>query len=359
MAATEPSPPPVSPALDFFAGTVAGVASLVTGHPWDTVKVRLQTQPTASAAPIRSSGDERYYRNAWHAFGRILKEEKLSGLYKGVTSPMLGVAAINASVFTSYKFTMNSLLSSPSAEPTLAQITLSGSASGVFTSLITTPIERLKILQQSSSVGSSLSSPSTFSLLRTLPHRELYRGFTATLLRDTAYGPYFLVYEYVVRSGGTVDGGGLGKEKGAEGERHVKADLAEEVESELFGSPEGQPAASVMRVLVAGGLAGIAGWGATFPVDVVKTKMQSVPYPSSSLPPSPSSPSPSISSPVQPPRATAPPHPYSNLRSAFVSTYRESGWRGFVAGLGPTLLRSVPVNMVTFAVFELVISTFR
>jgi hypothetical protein len=44
---------------------------------------------------------------------------------------------MNASVFTSYKYTMNLLLSSsPEAtEPTLAQITAAGSASGVFTSL--------------------------------------------------------------------------------------------------------------------------------------------------------------------------------------------------------------------------------
>lgn len=52
-------------------------------------------------------------------------------------TPQLGVALMNASVFTSYKYAMNLLLSSsPEAtEPTLAQITAAGSASGVFTSL--------------------------------------------------------------------------------------------------------------------------------------------------------------------------------------------------------------------------------
>ena len=47
---------------------------------------------------------------------------------------------MNASVFTSYKYAMNLiLLSSPEAEPTLAQITAAGSASGVFTSLRSRP----------------------------------------------------------------------------------------------------------------------------------------------------------------------------------------------------------------------------
>ncbi|BGP15549.1 hypothetical protein JCM10213v2_003528 [Rhodosporidiobolus nylandii] len=269
---------------------------------------------------------------------------------------MLGVALMNASVFTSYNLAVSSLLSSPSAEPTLAQITLAGSASGVFTSLITTPIERLKILQQSSSVGSAASSPSTVSLLRRLPLRELYRGFLPTLLRDTAYGPYFLVYEYVVR-GGSFGLPFLRSER--DGVRHVKADLAEEVESELFGSQE-QEKAPTWRVLLAGGLAGIAGWGVTFPIDVLKTKMQSLPYPQPS-----SASSVSAASSLQPSKLpssyapTASPHPYSSLSGAFRATLAEAGWRGFVAGLGPTLVRSVPVNMVTFAVFELVVATFR
>ncbi|GAA5980348.1 hypothetical protein JCM11641_001774 [Rhodosporidiobolus odoratus] len=348
------TPPPVSPALDFFAGTLAGVASLLVGHPFDTVKVRLQTQNQSRSG---KHSHQRYYRNAWHAFARVAREEKLTGLYKGVTSPMAGVALMNASVFTSYRLVMSSMLASPTSEPSLVQITLAGSASGIFTSLITTPIERLKILQQ----ASTAASPSTHSLLRHLPLRELYRGFLPTLLRDTAYGPYFLVYEYVVRGGSlpflprTIDGK----------ERHFKADLVDEVESEVFGS-EGQEAASPGRVLLAGGLAGIAGWGCTFPVDVLKTKMQSLPYtppptspssarPLSSQPGSPLPPRPSNSHPPPPP----PPHPYSSLASTFRTTLQETGWRGFVAGLGPTLVRSVPVNMVTFAVFEFVVSTFR
>ena len=63
---------------------------------------------------------------------------------------------------------------------------------------ITTPIDRLKILQQSTSVGQA-RQPSLLSLVRSLPPTSLYRGWTATVLRDTGYGPYFLVYEYFVR----------------------------------------------------------------------------------------------------------------------------------------------------------------
>ncbi|GAA5990783.1 hypothetical protein JCM10908_000013 [Rhodotorula pacifica] len=382
---SEAAPPTaISPALDFFAGTVAGVASLLTGHPFDTVKVRLQTQqsispplqlardaPSPLLDPRRSEsslvrgsdgvgmGQRKYYRNAVHAFVRVTREEGVRGLYKGVTSPMLGVALMNASVFTSYKYTMNALLlPTPESEPTLGMITVAGAASGVFTSLITTPIDRLKILQQSllpsppsiptrsttTTTASSRAIPLS-ALLKHLTLPSLYRGWSATVLRDVGYGPYFLVYEYVVR-GGNFGWGGSGREE----RRRVKGDLREEVDGELWGDQGGggEEAASTARILMAGGLAGIVGWGCTFPIDVIKTKIQSVPPP-------PLSPSSLPSSAA----AVTAPHPYANIRSTISATLRESGWRGFVAGLGPTLVRSVPVNMVTFAVFELVVSTFR
>ncbi|KAK4334120.1 Mitochondrial carrier domain-containing protein [Rhodotorula toruloides] len=344
-------PAPISPALDFFAGTVAGIASLVTGHPFDTVKVRLQTQPRTSsrsstytlAQTAASTKDGLYYRNAGHAFVRVVREEGVRGLYKGV----LGVALMNASVFTSYKYAMNLL--SPGdgqKEPGLGEVAVAGAASGVFTSIITTPIDRLKILQQSvlpsssSSAATPARQPSLLSLLRTLSLPSLYRGWSATILRDLGYGPYFLTYEYVVR------GGSFGL-SWAEGEkRHLKRDLREEVESEVFGIGEGgeEGAASPGRVLLAGGLAGIVGWGCTFPLDVVKTKIQSVP--ASSLLPSSTS-------------TSSSPEKYSTILSTIRTSYHEAGWRVFIAGLGPTLVRSVPVNMVTFAVFELVVAAFR
>ncbi|GAA5863471.1 hypothetical protein JCM3774_005305 [Rhodotorula dairenensis] len=439
----------ISAALDFAAGTVAGVASLLTGHPFDTVKVRLQTQASTSVTttPRRVNPSAppppKYYRNAVHAFVRVTKEEGVAGLYKGVTSPMLGVALMNASVFTSYKYTMNALLSrdgqggGPDPEPTLLQITAAGSASGVFTSLITTPIDRLKILQQSLPPGPSPSAspsettatlprtralvppipyttgstttlarppppqrpssrpPSLATLLRTLSLRSLYRGWSATLLRDVGYGPYFLVYEYVVRGGNfglaslllpSSSSSTLSSPSPSRAGR-PRADLKDEIDAELWGlapsssslsgmddaeAAASQGGASTARILMAGGLAGIVGWGCTFPIDVIKTKMQSVPpvplvAPSTSTPASTFS-SPSSLSRLHPSSAGSaaaeawsvqPAHRYATIPSTIAATLQESGWRGFVAGLGPTLLRSIPVNMVTFAVFELVVSTFR
>ncbi|ORY88136.1 mitochondrial carrier domain-containing protein [Leucosporidium creatinivorum] len=299
---------PIDARLDFFAGTIAGVASLLTGQPFDTIKVRLQTPPPSVAG-------QEGYRNGWHALGRIVREEKVRGLYKGVMSPMLGIAAINSSVFGIYKLVIDAQLTRPSDEPSLGQIGVAGAASGVVTSLLTTPIERLKILQQSS--PSHRPQPSLLSLLRSHSLSSLYRGLTPTILRDLAYGPYFLAYHAVCRwEGASPEHGGEGR--------------AEEVEREAREVGKG-------RVLVAGGVAGIVGWGVTFPIDVLKTRMQSTPSPTS-LPPS---------------------HPYATLLSTLRHSYATEGAGVFVRGLGPTLARGVPVNMVCFFVFEGVVDAFR
>lgn len=135
-------------------------------------------------------------------------------------------------------------------------------------SLITTPIDRLKILQQAliptESTASALTrkQPSLLALVRSMSLPSLYRGWSATILRDIGYGPYFLTYEYVVR------GGSFGLFSSREDEernrRHVKADPKDEIDGEVFGVGEGEVGgASTVRVLVAGGLAGIVGWGCT------------------------------------------------------------------------------------------------
>lgn len=155
-------------------------------------------------------------------------------------------------------------LTNPTDSPTLTQITLAGTGSGLATSCVlpslhtsvlmtersflTCPIERLKILQQAH--PPHLPVPSTWtllvSLLRNSGLRSLYRGITATLIRDTAYGPYFLTYEAICRGWPGEMKRGL-----------FRADLVEEVETESREVGWG-------RLLVAGGAAGIVGWGSTY-----------------------------------------------------------------------------------------------
>lgn len=65
----EPAIPKV--AQDLIAGTVGGWAQVIVGQPLDTIKVRLQTQPSP---PI--------YRNATDCFSQLVKQEGVSSFFE-------------------------------------------------------------------------------------------------------------------------------------------------------------------------------------------------------------------------------------------------------------------------------------
>ncbi|KZT68708.1 mitochondrial carrier [Daedalea quercina L-15889] len=293
----------IDPTLNFFAGTVAGVAAVVVGFPFDTVKVRFQ-----AAAASRS------YRSTFHALFTILREERLGGLYRGVFAPILGAAPLNGLVFSSYGLFTKIQLETERTTPTIAQISLAGAGTGIVCSLVTSPAELIKTQQQlmqatvsSSSIPSGSSSLNAYTVTRRILKeygiRGLFRGITSTALRDIGYGSYFAAYEATVR---------------------------------YWPRTASQKASNVtpwLATLTAGGLAGIAGWIATFPFDVVKTRVQST-------------------------LNRAPENPYRNTWSTIVASYRNEGLSVFFRGLAPTLIRAIPVNMVTFTTFETIVHAF-
>jgi solute carrier family 25 carnitine/acylcarnitine transporter 20/29 len=130
-----------SAAVDFVAGTVGGIASLLAGHPFDTIKTRLQAQSHSSSSVLNTSSSSaplipRYtasfhYTSSWDALRRIVAEERFIGLYKGVTSPMLGVAIMNASVFGVYGLALRKLQGEDDQRGSLQAIFLAGCISGV------------------------------------------------------------------------------------------------------------------------------------------------------------------------------------------------------------------------------------
>jgi solute carrier family 25 carnitine/acylcarnitine transporter 20/29 len=116
-------------------------------------------------------------------------------------------ALLNGLVFSSYRFLMKAQLSDGQAAPALPQIFLAGAGTGMIGSyvifatrcplvlnlvhrIVTTPTELVKIRQQS-----LLTPISTRQMIRRIVRQDgirgLYRGITATGLRDIGYGSYF------------------------------------------------------------------------------------------------------------------------------------------------------------------------
>ncbi len=68
--------------IDLISGSISGMIGLIAGHPFDTVKCRMQISPE--------------YKRITTAFKKIIKEEKIKGLYKGILPPLFSQLPLHA-----------------------------------------------------------------------------------------------------------------------------------------------------------------------------------------------------------------------------------------------------------------------
>ncbi|KAJ8669833.1 hypothetical protein QAD02_001092 [Eretmocerus hayati] len=271
-------------ALDFFAGCLGGCAGVVVGYPLDTIKVHIQTQDHRNPK----------YKGTWHCFRTLVAKESVAGLYRGMSSPMAGVAVVNAIVFGVYGQTQKLLddsgggnVNNGSINPNgaLSSHFMAGVSAGIAQSPVCSPIELAKTRLQLQESKNHISGP-----LQCLRHiykteglRGIFSGFGVTLLREApSYGVYFFTYEALTRSDHPI---------------------------------------STWHMLLAGGLAGTASWVASYPVDVVKSRLQAD---ESSK--------------------------YSGAIDCFRKSVRSEGWSCMFRGLSSTIIRAFPTNAATFAV---------
>jgi solute carrier family 25 carnitine/acylcarnitine transporter 20/29 len=80
------------------------------------------------------------------------------------------------------------------------------------------------------------------------------------------------------------------------------------------------------KIAFYGGVAGEVFWLSTYPFDVIKSKVQSDGFGTDVK--------------------------YRNALHAVAQTWKQEGWRGFWKGIGPTLVRAMPVSAGTFVVAE-------
>lgn len=119
-------------AKDLLAAVISNTLGTYVGHPLDTIKVRMQvsSENTSTLKVIRN----------------IVKAEGISGLFKGVTSPVIGQMPSNTLAFAANDFALRRL-EHHKLTPNQENI-ISGVFSGFISSVLTTPIEYLKIKKQ-------------------------------------------------------------------------------------------------------------------------------------------------------------------------------------------------------------------
>lgn len=283
-----------SPIKNFLAGGVGGICCVAAGHPLDTIKVRLQTMP--KPAP----GELPLYAGTFDCAKKTIMKEGIVGLYKGMAAPITGVTPMFAVCFFGFGIGKKLQQKHPDEELSLVQLFNAGMLSGIFTTAIMTPGERIKCLlqvQQATSTSSQVKYAGPIDCAKKLYKeggiRSIYKGTAATLLRDVpASGMYFMSYEWLQR---VLTPAG-----------HSRSDL------------------SVWRTLIAGGTAGICNWMVAIPSDVLKSRLQ-----------------------------TAPEGTYPNgIRDVFRHAMREEGIRALYKGATPVMLRAFPANAACFMGYE-------
>ncbi|CAF0769989.1 unnamed protein product [Rotaria sordida] len=284
----------VNPIKDFLAGGVGGACLVITGHPLDTIKVRLQTQPKPQPGQVP------LYRGTWDCAKKTVVKEGFTGLYKGMGAPLVGVTPMFAICFFGYG--IGKKLQTPSAangDYTLSQIFAAGMLSGVFTTVIMAPGERIKCLLQIQHSGHEHKYNGPVDCAKQLYReggiRSIYRGTALTLMRDVpASGIYFASYEFLKRS----------------------------------LTPEGRSTSelSALKTLFAGGMAGMCNWVVAIPPDVLKSRFQ-----------------------------TAPAGKYAGIADVLRELIRTEGIGSLYKGIVPVMLRAFPANAACFLGYELTI----
>lgn len=246
------------------------------------------------------------YTGTMQCIRSIVARESVAGLYRGLSSPLGGVALVNSVVFGVY----GNVQKRSSAPDSLRTHCFAGTLAGLTQSLITSPMELTKTRMQMQSAASTPSPAGSAA-----PHyrgaidcarrihgaegwRGLYRGFSITAVRDVpGFASYFVLYELLVRAGRTPD-----------------------------------QTAGTAQTLLAGGLAGVGSWILTMPIDVVKTRLQV-----------------DGTVPGQPTR-------YAGIADCALQSWRAEGWRFMTRGMSSTLLRAFLMNSVCFYVVAFVMN---
>ncbi|KAG9309318.1 mitochondrial carrier domain-containing protein [Chiua virens] len=284
---------------DLTAGTAGGIAQVLVGQPFDIVKVRMQTAPKGT------------YSGMVHCAGGILKNEGPLAFYKGTLTPLLGIGLCVSIQFGALEYAKRVL-----AEHNLAngkggkegktlgagQLFTAGVGAGLANGFVSGPVEHVRIrLQTQSNTNPMYNGP--FDAFKKIYTQHgiagVFKGQCVTFLREaTGYGMYFMVYEKLVQ-----------REMAQKG---IRRDQISPLNAVLYGAT-----------------AGYALWAVIYPIDVIKSRMQTDGF------------TPSTG------------QKYASARDCVRQVWRTEGIAAFTRGLCPTLIRSPFANGATFLGFEL------
>ncbi|RYP30646.1 hypothetical protein DL767_006146 [Monosporascus sp. MG133] len=340
-----------------LSGAVGGFASGIATCPLDVIKTKLQAQ--GGFVPVskgRHVGHRKVYRGLVGTAKVIWREDGIRGLYRGLGPIILGYLPTWAVWFTVYNKSKVWMTQQDIHNKTFINF-WSSIIAGASSTIVTNPIWVIKtrLMSQSSTSSGynrhmsvfprsgntptsrpSIHSPwhyrSTLDAARKMYSSEgigsFYSGLTPALLGLSHVAVQFPAYEFLRRK---FTGKGMGE-------------MDDGNQSHWFGVL----AASIMSKILAS--------SATYPHEVIRTRLQTQRRPApgveylQGLGISPES---------NGAKGSIPEPKYKGIVMTTRTILREEGWRAFYAGMGVNMMRAVPAATVTMMTYEYVMKTLH
>lgn len=290
-----------------IAGGLAGCVAKTLIAPLDRVKILFQT---GNPVYKQFSGRRLAFLNASK---HILSSEGLIGLFRGHSATLLRVYPYAAIKFVAYEQIRSYVIPTRDKETHIRRF-MAGSLSGVASVFCTYPLDVIRVRL---AYNSSTTEPAKGRLIRIIrsiwrepskfPLSNYYRGFTATVLGMIPYaGVSFLVHDSchdVFRS-------------------PLLRDVA--VDYSYEPNPTGRRPLKVWAQLSAGALSGLLAQTASYPLEVVRRRMQVGGVSGERL----------------------------RIIPTFLRVVRERGIRGLFVGLSIGYMKVMPMFATSFFVYE-------
>lgn len=157
------------------SGAISGAVATALTNPVEVLKVRLQMNPNSTKGPIKE-------------MSRIVSEEGLKGLWKGVGPAMARAGALTASQLATYDESKRVLVKRTPLQEGFILHLISSMVAGVVSTLMTTPIDMIKtrlMLQRESKRAGSYKNGlhCAYQVMLTEGPLALYKGGLAIFAR--------------------------------------------------------------------------------------------------------------------------------------------------------------------------------
>ncbi|EED19721.1 mitochondrial carrier protein, putative [Talaromyces stipitatus ATCC 10500] len=292
----------------FVAGVFSGIAKLSVGHPFDTIKIRMQTS------------EHGRFKGPLDCVMQTVRKEGFSGMYKGATPPLVGWMIMDSVMLGSLTLYRRLLLENVFSNPQLRKAIpftssqrdlntlpsfghgIAGIMAGCTVSFIAAPVEhikaRLQVQYAADKKQRMYTGPIDCSrkILRSHGIPGLFRGLCATLIFRSFFFFWWGSYDILTRI------------------MKKNTNLS-------------APAINFW----AGGISAQIFWITSYPSDVVKNRLMTDPLGGS--------------------------HGdgerrFHRWKDAAIAVGRERGWRGYWRGFLPCFLRAFPANAMALVAFE-------